>query len=203
MSKLVTTKNELNNLMCLEETPVGMDEVVSAYVSRYETNLTNAQKELKEKITANRKDQKAFKEATEKSYRAKADKQYNNAKHKSYGPLKIRTLVKDTKVEWSYVERNSSIKTIRTTVDIYANGGSDRTGYVHLHSSLTATEINSTINFAKIESSLSEELMEINRLLQDVSRKERQVRGKIAERKLETAGINLELDNEILKLVTL
>ena len=203
MSKIVTTKIELNNLMSLEETPVGMDEVVSAYVSRYETNLTNAQKELKEKITANRKDQKAFKEAVEKSYRAKDDKKYNSAKHKPYGPLKIKTKVRDTKIEWSYVELNSKIKNIRTTIDIYANGAHDRTGHVNVHTSLTATEVNSTVNFAKLESSFSEELMEINRLLQDVSRKERQVRGKLAERKLETAGIQLGLDKEILKLVTL
>ena len=181
---------------------VGIDEVVSVFVTQYEDNLFDKKKELSGKIKVTKKAQ------TDLTNRLKTSidtSSYNT----TIAVLGLKSKVEDVNVNWGEKDYSNkrTVPSIKVDVEITDTDKTDR-----YHSSMTkhftfdipkvdVDQYNS--NKTEIES-LSAELTEVMGLIKSVSRKERQVRGRISKKKLESAGYeDLLNDSEMLKLVSL
>lgn len=172
---------------------VGMDEVVSVFVSRYETDLFVKKDDLSKKVKETKKELSDLDKRLESSI--------NRAEYTHSIPtLGISAKVKDVSVGW----RDEVIKVCVEVTDDDKNGG--------YYSSLSK-DIEVPINKEdkKEHSSLSDKLDEINSelvevlaLIKSVGRKERQIRGKISEIKLQESGLSELVDNkELISLIKL
>lgn len=173
---------------------VSMDDVVSAFVSQYENNLFARKKEISESIRAIERDVDANTNAV------KAEVTGDEWVHKSL-PLDLSTTVKLKDVDFEDKE---------VTFSVEVKGPNSGTGYYRNTINLTKTKkipAKYVTRNKKLIDQLNElraELGDVLTNLKTIARKERQVRGKIAIRKLEDAGYaSLMADPELIALVQL
>jgi hypothetical protein len=173
---------------------VGMDEVVSVFVSRYETTLFNKKDELSGKIKVIKNELKDQQTRLEESVNKSHYEVTNDI-------LNISSKVKNVRVDWekSHINIEVNIKDNETEKGRYADGFS-KTFKIKLED----VEVTTHKERQNEIESLNAELMEVMGLIKSVSRKERQIRGKISEMKLKESGLSTLLENdEMLKLVQL
>lgn len=182
---------------------VGIDEVVSVFVTQYEDNLFDKKKELSGKIKDLKKDQKDLTKRLETSIDT-------NSFNTTIAILGLKSKVDGVDVEWGESEysKRRSTPSIKVNVEIKDTDKSED----RYHSSMTKTfsfdisrvDVDQHNNNKTEIESLGAELTEVMGLIKSVSRKERQVRGRISKKKLESAGYeDLLNDSEMLKLVSL
>jgi len=174
---------------------VGMDEVVSVFVSRYETQLFDKKDELGKNI----KTVKGELTDLDKRLIASVNKEdYNN----TISSLNITTSVEEVGVSWGKKENS-----INVDIEVKDNDKTNR----YSHSFTKTVKLNILDGDIKKHSDLDDslenlktELAEVMGLIKAVSRKERQVRGRISEMKLQESGFAGLLDSpELTKLVEL
>lgn len=171
---------------------VGMDEVVSVFLSRYEDDLYNKKENLAKNIKAVKRDL----ESLQKSVVAGID----NSEYEisNIQPLNIRSKVKDVSIDWN--ENNIVIRIIVESLDSrsYYNSGFTQT----INLDISDSDVESHTELTETLERLNGEMMEVMSLIKGISRKERQVRGKIASMKLEESGYGDLLENdEMMKLI--
>lgn len=174
---------------------VSMDDVVSAFVSQYENNLFARKKELTADIRQLEKDlENLADEVREK---------VNGAEYADYDlPFGLTIEVNDGTI--NYDTKKISFKVvIRDPLQArrsYYNTSID----IEKEKPIPAAMVKREKKIQDALKDLRAELSEVLVNLKSVTRKERQVRGKIAMRKLETSGYeSLMADPELLQLVQL
>lgn len=186
---------------------VGIDEVVSVFVSQYEDNLFAKKKDLSAQIKQLKSDSKALDTRLIKSI--------DTSEYDITVPvLNLTSKVDNIDIVWkgdededSYSSRKVKVSSVVVRVEVKDNDDNDR------YSSSLNKNINVTISAAdeklhrNLETELSDtngELVEVMGLIKSVSRKERQVRGRISAKKLEESGFEGLLQSpEMLKLIEL
>jgi hypothetical protein len=187
---------------------VGIDEVVSVFVSQYEDNLFAKKKELSAEI------KRVKKEITALDKRLIAD--VDRSEYDITVPvLNLKSKVEDVSIIWKgeededdYSSRKVKVSSIVISIEI-EDKDKDSDGWRNsitkrVKSKISKTDENLHTALLKEQSSLSSELTEVLGLIKSVSRKERQVRGRISAKKLEASGYEgLLNDSEMLALVQL
>lgn len=177
---------------------VSMDDVVSAFVSQYENNLYDRKAELGKTIRSlesdlSKLDKEVLKEVTGSEY----------ANHTL--PFGLVITVSDGAIRWNDSVDEKPCVAFGVAVKNQADN-SYRTSSINLTKTKPIPA-----KFVKRHKKISDELEELrNELnevlisLKSVNRKERQVRGRIAMRKLEDSGYaSLMQDPELIQLVQL
>lgn len=172
---------------------ISMDDVVSAFVSQYENNLYARKKDLTTQIKAI----EAKHEKLTKEVKKIAD---GESLVKEKLPFGLTLALTETAISWES-------KVVNFVIEIK---NPKKSGYYH--NSLSVTK-NKPISTAKIKEhdKMQEELTDLRSILAEtlvslksVARKEREVRGRIAIRKLEDSGYaDLMQDGELAQLVQL
>ncbi len=187
---------------------VGIDEVVSVFVSQYEDNLFGKKKELSGAIKRVKGEVKAL----DKRLIASVDRTVYDIK---VPVLNITSKVDEVSLVWKgdededdYRSRKVKASSIIITLEIKDEDKDgdryDRTMGKRITTKISKTDENIHTALLSELSGLSGELTEVLSLIKSVSRKERQVRGRISAKKLETAGYEgLLNDKEMLALVQL
>lgn len=182
---------------------VGIDEVVSVFVTQYEDNLFDKKKDLSKKIKELKKTQNDLTKRLETSIDT-------NSFNTTIAVLGLKSKVESVEVSWgdSEYSKRRSTPSIKVSVEIKDTDKSED----RYHSSMSKTfsfdiskvDVDQFNNNKTEIESLGAELTEVMGLIKSVSRKERQVRGRISKKKLESAGYeDLLNDSEMLKLVSL
>ena len=187
---------------------VGIDEVVSVFVSQYEDNLFAKKKELSSEIKRVKSEVKSL------------DKRLIGSVDRTVYDIKVPVLNLTSKVDeitivWKgdedeedYRSRKVKTSSLIITLEIKDEDSDgdryDRSMNKRITTKILKTDENIHTALLSDLSGLSGELTEVLSLIKSVSRKERQVRGRISARKLEESGYEgLLNDKEMLKLVQL
>lgn len=198
MGKELTNSNEVTAIQQMSSNVnVGLDEVVSVFVSRYETQLFDRKDELGKNI----KTIKSELEDLDKRLIGSID---TNPYGITIAVLNITSVVDKVGVEWGKKPEDNRV-TIH--IDVKDNDKSDR----YSHSFSKRVTFPTSSKDVKIHDKLNDDLenlktdlAEVMGLIKSVSRKERQVRGRISEMKLKESGFAGLLDSpELTKLVEL
>lgn len=177
---------------------VGMNEVVSVFVSKYEDGLFEKKEQLSKQIKV------------VKSQLAKLTERVLNSVNKDQyvtviSLLGLKTKVVDVSIVWdetnySHKEKNS----VYVSVGLFEDDGDYSKFNKTFVTSISREDVKENKELSENLSSLSGELIEIVSLIKSVSRKERQIRGKISEMKLEQSGFSELMSNtEMLKLISI
>lgn len=183
---------------------VTMDDVVSAFVSKYETQLFARKKELSAELTAVNE---AIKEHAD-AVRAKVDTQVHN---KSNLPFDlVAEASKDVTLDFEKGRASFGI-TIRPASErkqmadanyYYRTSGNTIT--VTQYEDISAADVEIFNQNERLHERLEKDLAEVLDKIKSVTRKEREVRGRIAMRKIEESGYaSLLDDSQLLQLVQL
>ncbi len=187
---------------------VGIDEVVSVFVSQYEDNLFAKKKELSSEIKRVKSEVKSL------------DKRLIGSVDRTEYDIKVPVLNLTSKVDeitivWKgdededdYRSRKVKTSSLIITLEIKDEDSDgdryDRSMNKRITKKILKTDENIHTTLLSDLNGLSGELTEVLSLIKSVSRKERQVRGRISARKLEESGYEgLLNDTEMLKLVQL
>jgi hypothetical protein len=176
---------------------VGMDEVCSVFVAKYEQQLLDKKAELSARIKGTKA---AIEQLTDKLLRS-VDK---SAFEGSIPGVGIKTRVEDVTVQWEktyYTPGNSIV----IEVKIEDTTGEDKhVGSLRRSVKIPSDVIDSRKELQATLESENAELLVVMDAIKSISRKERQIRGRIAEMKLENSGMSALINNpELLKLVQL
>lgn len=171
---------------------VSMEDVVSAFVSQYENNLFKRKAELSKQI-------RALKDDLDKLHDSVLEKINADEWSKEKLPFGLGYKIGKGSVEWNY-------KRVQFAIEIKEKDGSRWSNTITIKKNKTIPQ-----QYLKKNKKLNEEVNRLNGELSEVlvslkgiDRKERQVRGRIAIRKLEDSGYaDLMKDDELLKLVQL
>lgn len=174
---------------------VSMDDVVSAFVSQYENNLYARKKDLTNDIRVVEGELSDLDKAVLKKV---TGKEYANTKL----PFDMTLKVGDGSIDWG-----SKTPQVKFVIEIKAKK-SDRyysnTITIPKYKKIPAGDTKTHTRLREELSELRSDLSEVLVALKSVTRKERQVRGRIAMRKLEDSGYaNLMKDEELIQLVQL
>jgi hypothetical protein len=177
---------------------VGMNEVVSVFVSKYEDGLFAKKDELSKKI----KGLKSSLADLTKWLEGSVNKdQYTTTMF----PLGISSRVTGIEIIWTDTSYNYKEKnTINVVVGVFDNSSDSK--YPSFSKTFTTKISKQDIDHhTELENDLESvngELMEVMSLIKSVSRKERQIRGRISEMKLEQSGFSDLINNpEMVKLI--
>lgn len=172
---------------------VGMDEVVSVFVSKYEDNLFDRKKDLSDQI----KELKSKRENLEKKVQKSVDVSVYEFTNEVVG---IESKVDKVDVNWNDNKLIIRLNVNDTSKTRSYGGTFSKSINVDIEESVTLVYKSLTTDIDE----LSSELLEVMGLIKSVSRKERQVRGRISELKLKESGYdNLLQNEEMLKLIQL
>lgn len=184
---------------------VGMDDLVNVFIAKYETSLIDQRNNLQSQMKEVNKricdlGETALKDAKEviKSFCLE-----NLIFENSY--ISVWTGVNDQKTELSWDKKHVTfeVETIITThvkVNWTSTSSSEVTSAIDLHPDI----IDSYNLLMEDKRVVLDGLSTINNELRDISRKERQIRGRIAERKFVASGLeDLLADQELAKLIQL
>ena len=170
---------------------VSMDDVVSAFVSQYENNLYARKKELTSDIRASEEELRGIDTAVLTKI--------TGASFKTSLPFGLAMTVGKGSINWGDSTVDFQIE-IKKAGD--ARYGSTIT--IHENKSIPAIQVKANKKVKNTLDSLRSDLGEVLVSLKSITRKERQVRGRIAIRKLEDSGYaNLMQDAELVQLVQL
>ncbi len=177
------------------EAKIALPEVVSVFISKYESELYDRKATLQENIAQHTKDLATL----EKVVIGAADfSKYNGVK---VPELKIVSELKD-EINLSWDEETvSTVVTFRNTDE--ENRYDRQTGFSKRFSStINKTHLKTRIAFLKESATLTSQLSVILAKIGDMSRKERQVKARISEMRLEEQGLTEFLnDKEMLLLI--
>ena len=173
---------------------VSMDDVVSAFVSQYESNLFARKKELTGIIRDLEKELSDNRDAILEN--VNGDEYEKEAQRLPFG---LTAKVKPGEIEWGD-------NTVRIAIEVKNPLGSSYGSTITLSRTKAIPA-----KYRKIQDKVSKELGEVRAdlgevlvALKSITRKERQVRGRIAMRKLEDSGYaSLMQDEELAQLVQL
>lgn len=198
MGKELTTEKEVNAINAMSSNVnVGLDEVVSVFVSRYETQLFDKKDELGKNIKA-LKDEL---ESLDKRLIAAVDTAPYNT---NIPALNISSEVDEVTISWG---KKAEHNHVRIEIEVKDNDTTNRYGSSFTKYMKVPTSLDDLKTHDKLEDDLENlktELAEVMGLIKAVSRKERQVRGRISEMKLQESGFAGLLDSpELTKLVEL
>jgi predicted transcriptional regulator len=172
---------------------VSMDDVVSAFVSQYENNLYARKKEL----TAAIKEEEATIVRIEKEVRAAVT---GDEWASEILPFNLSLTVKQGTIDFDGKRVHFSI-IVETKENKGYYGNQVK---IEKTKKIPAAYVNAHKKTVDALTALRTELSEVLVNLKSVTRKERQVRGRIAMRKLEDSGYaSLMADEELIKLVQL
>ena len=182
---------------------VGMDEVVSVFVSKWEKSLFERKKDLSDKIKQVKDDLKIHTTSLENSV--------DTSKYEMKIPeLGIASTIDSVDVSWADRDEKRSKDNkseIIVRVEIADTANSDRWRSTLDKKFITPISKADVKKHNDLEDELSDlngELIEVMGLIKSVSRKEREIRGAIAERKLQESGLQSLLeDDSMLQLVKL
>jgi len=176
---------------------VGIDEVVSVFVTKYEDKLFAQKDDLSRRI-------KATKQALadlDKSLIASVDTKPYNV---SVPELGFTFKAKDVSVSWeeSYRGEKNSLQIQLVMLDKQESRDEREVFHKHIYVKIPAARVKEKQELDQDIDRLNGELMEVMSNIKAVSRKERQIRGRISEMKLEKAGHQDLLGNaELIKLI--
>jgi hypothetical protein len=177
---------------------VGINEVVSVFVAKYEDGLFEKKASLSKRI----KDvKKSLADLNKELINSVNRQQY----HQQVTLLNMEIRVKDVDVIWAIDYPNlSNTNSIRVNLGLFALDGHAQYSRAdnEIFEPLSSVTVETHDNLSRELSQLNDDLMEVLTLIKSVSRKERQIRGKISEMKLEQSGFaDLMNNTEILQLV--
>ena len=184
--------NEMTAFKAMQtDLQVSMDDVVSAFVSKYETNLyarkkklTTAIKGVEDSLTTQHKE--LLKKITGNSF-------------KSPLPFGLKMVIDTGDVNWGVAQISFGI-----TIKKAHSGQYGSSINITKTKPIPAAQVKANEKLEKELKLLRADLSEVLVALKSVTRKEREVRGRIAIRKLEDSGYaNLMQDSELAKLVQL
>lgn len=172
---------------------VSMDDVVSAFVSEYENNLYTRKKELGAAIRNVEKRTETFMKGFRKAINGDS---FTDV----VLPFDLEAKVGEGAINWGKAK-------VEFSISISRKGHENRYGgtiVVVKTKKIPAAQVKAYEKLEEETSDLRSSLGEILVSLKSVARKERQVRGRIAVRKLEDSGYaNLMKDSELAQLVQL
>lgn len=179
---------------------VTMDDVVSAFVSKYETQLFGRKKELSAELARTQADIKELTDAV----RAKID----TSSHNATLPLGlVAEASKDVTLDFEKGRAGFQI-VIRPSKqkerDPYVYGGGREQITITQFEPIPGRDVTAYGQLIKLHDSQQTALAEVLDKIKSIARKEREVRGRIAMRKIEESGyLSLLDDAQLLELVTL
>ena len=185
---------------------VNMDDVVSAFVARYENNLFTRKKELRDLV----KGIETQLAAIDKQVTAEVTgDEFENEDIKPFG---LFSEISGSMLEWGTDDDKPEKNRVRFEIVIKCEKTNPRATYYGSGNKITISRYkpipkNFVVERDKLSVQVAEaraELHEVLESIKSVSRKERQVRGEIAIRKLEDAGYeSLMQDPALAQLVEL
>lgn len=196
MNDMVTSTSFISNMT--SNINVGIDEVVSVFVARWEDGLFEKRDQLSKKIKSLKKELSDLVEKIEKSV--------NKSQYESLIPIfNLHSKVSNVSVNW---EDSYSTKKNTIVVEISLFDGDKESNWpVHsknFYFNISKEDVLEHENLSEELEGVNVELIEVMSQIKSVSRKERQIRGKISEMKLEQCGFSELINNpEILRLVEL
>lgn len=158
---------------------VGMTEVVSVFVAKYETNLFNKKDQLSAAI-------KAVEAQMAAQDKFMIDSVDTSAFKGSLPMLGLTYKVKEVSLQWDESYRDNF--TIVTSVAFME--GKDQLWTKAVKTPMSQVDIDGHQRLNAELDRLAGERLEVMNLIKSVGRKERQIRGRIAELKLEQAGMS-------------
>ena len=175
---------------------VGMNELVSVFIAKYEGDLFTKKDDISSKI----KQLKSELSTLDKTVLGEVDSKQYNIKHIPI--LDINSRVEKVEIEWSHTSYHYKKPHCSVVVELCkgktANRISHNEYFVDIPSKHLATH---TKVKSEIESH-TQELLGVMSDIKSVSRKERQVRGKISEMKLKESGFDNLLEHpDMLELI--
>lgn len=197
MNQVPATSNDFLGKMT-SDVNVGINEVVSVFVAKYEDNLFTEKDRLSAAIKRVKKD---MEELAGKLKASVNKSQYET----SIAVLNMYSKVDSVDVYWEK-QYCREPNTIVVHVGLYDNDVSrkhaEHTKEIVVR--ISENDVEQHDDLKKELEGLNAELIEVMSKIKNVSRKERQIRGKISEMKLEQSGYTGLMENaEMLKLVQL
>lgn len=175
---------------------VGMDEVVNVFVSQYEDQLHEEKERLSKEVKANKKAIVDFDANLKSTYNQRTGQYETNNDVLGIKSTVTGVSIVTDKSQNSYrytdvrfdqfVEIDVEVKSIDTTHDSF-----NKSFYIPLSN----REVQDRKELKNIQDTSTADLANILGLIKSVSRKERQIRGKISEMKLKESGLESLLDN--------
>lgn len=175
---------------------ISMNDVVSAFVAKYEDNLFDRKKELTSQVDKLSKEHKQLEEDTLLQVDG------SEFEEDDIQPFGLRSEVSEKKIDWTNkrVHFNITVTTQKRSSGGYYHNSLHVDRFKPIPAGLIKTHKKLTKNLSELRGQLSEVLEGIK----SINRKERQVRGRIAIRKLEEQGFDsLMNDPELKALVEL
>lgn len=171
---------------------VSMDDVVSAFVSQYENNLYTRKKELGKSIRALEGELEKFEKEIRERVRGDEFKDYNL-------PFGLIITVDKGTIDYTNKEVKFTVKIKEKNASRWSNEIT-----INKEKPIPAAILKKRKKVNDELDVLRSDLTEVLVNLKSVARKERQVRGRIAIRKLEDSGYaSLMQDQELIQLVQL
>lgn len=170
---------------------VSMDDVVSHFVSKYEDGLLDERTVEQAKMAALTKDIKALAETALVIGKSELTNQMNVTNFAN-SLVKIETTLKldDVRLDWSEGQITFAVSTKMTGLLASKNQyHKTDSAYVDGQWPIPAASVVKYNDLMNQKQVCQEKLVEINNNLRDVGRKERKVRGVLAERKLNEMGM--------------
>ena len=177
---------------------VGMDEVVNVFVSKYEDGLYVKKDDLSSKI-------KVVKREIETLDKTLISNTSTSQYETSVVSLGLVSKVESVKVIWATEHE----KTNKINININIKDIDSKSSYGNSMTKTIVVEIGQTdvVQHKTLLDDLqrlNDDLMNVMNEIKSISRKERQIRGKISEMKLEQSGLNELLNNkDMLSLIQL
>lgn len=200
MSTLVPVKPSGLNAMTANLV-VTMDDVVSAFVSKYETNLFTRKKELSAELTRAQAERKELVESVKARV---VPEEYNQSLPLGLVAEASKDVTLDFEKGRAALTLVVRVKGLATERDPYNYGRNSNTISIVQHEDLRKADIAAYEQITKLIDATEKDLVEVLDKIKSVARKEREVRGKIAMRKIEESGYApLIEDPQLLELVQL
>ena len=171
---------------------VGMDEVVSVFVSKYETELFDRKEDLSKKVKETRSELSGLNKKVKNSI--------NKSEYTLSLPfIKVSSKVNEIKVDWE----DEKIK-IELVVSDDEKNGYNSVLFKTIEVSIDKLDMKEHVSLSDKLTDLNGQLTEVLGLIKSVGRKERQIRGRISEMKLKESGLADLVNNEdLISLVKL
>ena len=200
MTNQTETNSTPNTALSMIQTNVniGMDEVVNVFVSKYEDGLYVKKDDLSSKI-------KVVKREIETLDKTLISNTSTSQYETSVVSLGLVSKVESVKVIWATEHE----KTNKINININIKDIDSKSSYGNSMTKTVVVEIAQTdvVQHKTLLDDLqrlNDDLMNVMNEIKSISRKERQIRGKISEMKLEQSGLNELLNNkDMLSLIQL
>ena len=198
MSNQITTMSEISTSVT-----VSMEDVVNVFISQYEDGLIEKRKVLQQELTELSKQVKVVVDGIKLTAKQTLVEQVESLNKLSSSLMSFEfqmdedvTFNSDDKLVGYYIQ--STVKVEQSKSRYNQSMTSKLEGYVVVSDS----DVEQYKLLMDQKAEVNRQLMDINNELKDISRKERKVRGIIAERKIQETGMaDLLQDQQLLQLI--